>query len=94
MSAATSVISLVEGFPAPSPPKNDGKPNYVCIKDTHQIMTENAKSVDKALIGVYNGYLYLILLTIQHVRLVANPFKSPEYTGLTYIVPAKTPSEE
>ena len=42
---ASVVDARVEGFPTPSLPKHSGKPDYVAIKDTHQLLTTNATSV-------------------------------------------------
>ena len=46
MPDAAAVDATVEGFPTPSLPKHSGKPYYAAIKETHQILTANAASVE------------------------------------------------
>ena len=46
MPTATEANTIVKGFPIPSLPKPSGNPDYADIKETHQILTENAASVE------------------------------------------------
>ena len=64
---ATALDATSEGFPTPSPPNHSRKLDYTSIKDTHQLLTVNAASVECDLSGGQNGYLGLILLPKQYV---------------------------
>ena len=62
----TSVGALVKGLTNPYLPNNVGKPNYISIKETHQILESNAASVEKTLGRGQNSYLVLVLLSSQY----------------------------
>ena len=55
MPNATAVDAIVEGFSAPSLHKHYGKPYYATIKETHQLPTANAASIECNLNGGQNG---------------------------------------
>ena len=89
------VDATVEGFPTPSLPKHSGKPDYSAIKDTHQLLTANAVSVECDLGGGQNGYLSLILPPKQYPCVSRTAFVLPSNPGKTAHVPAWTaPTEE
>ena len=54
MFAVATADAIVEGLPTPSLPKHLGKLDYVPIKDTHQLLMENAVLVESALGGGQN----------------------------------------
>ena len=95
MPTATEANTIVKGFPIPSLPKPSGNPDYAAIKETHQILTANAASVEYDLGGGQNGYLGLILLPKQYARVSGTAFVLPPNPVLTAHVPAWTvPTEE
>ena len=92
---ASAVDATVEGFPTPLLPKHPGKPDYAAIRETHQLLTANAASVECNLGGGHNGYLGLILPPEQYERLSGTAFILPPDPGRTAHVPARTaPAEE
>ena len=51
MPTASVVDATLEGFPTPSLPKHSAKPDYAAIKDSHQLLTANAASIECNLSG-------------------------------------------
>ena len=94
MPTAPKVDATVEGFPNHSPPKHSGKPEYAAIKETNQLLTVNAASIECDLGGGQNGYLGLILLPEQYERVYETAFFLPPEIGRTAHVPEWTPPME
>ena len=84
------VDAKVEGLPTPSLPKHSGKPDYVAIKEAHQLLTANTASVECNLGGGQNSYLSLILPPKQYKRLSGTAFILLPNPGQTAHVPAWT----
>ena len=90
MPTAASVDATFEGFSTPSLPKQSDNPDYAAIKETHQILTAKAASVECDLGGGQKGYLGLILPPEQYARVSGTTFVLPPKPGQTAHVPAWT----
>ena len=91
---ASAVDATVEGFPTPLLPKHPGKPDYAAIRETHQLLTANAASVECNLGGGHNGYLGLILPPDQYACVSGTAFILPPKPGRMEKVPEWTPPTE
>ena len=94
MPTSKVVDATVEGFPIPSLPKHSGNPDYTIIKETHQLLTSNAASIEYNIGGVQNVYLSLILPPNQYARISGTAFVLPPEPGRTAKVPELTPPTE
>ena len=84
----------MEGFHTPSLSKHYGNPDCAAIKETHQLLTANAASINYDLGGGQNGYLGLILLLEQYACVSSTAFVILPDPGRTAQVPAYMPPTE